>query len=98
MSNNGEEIGRYYFGVRITRDKVSRILNVYADEIRIENGDLLLFGHRRDEPPATFLYRAFARGTWQDVHSASCMDGSELGEDHDVDVATGKDLRFQHRG
>jgi hypothetical protein len=93
-----EQIGRLYWGVRIVRNKESRTLHVYADEIRIQDGDLLLLGHLQNEAngptePASFLYRSFARGTWTDVYSASCLDGNEIGEEHDVNDKTGQDAR-----
>lgn len=93
-----EKIGKLYWGVRIVRNKKPRTLYVYADQIKIENGDLLLLGHLKNEMngetnPGGFLYRAFARGSWLDVFAASCMDGTECGEEHDIDDGTGNDAR-----
>jgi hypothetical protein len=88
-----EDIGRYFWGVRIVRNKKRRLLNFYADKIEVRDGDLLLFGHMTDQPEGSFLYRSLARGTWFDVFAASCLDGSECGEDHDIDEATGEDAR-----
>jgi len=39
------ELGKLYWGVRIIRNKKPRTLYVYADEIKIQDGDLLLLGH-----------------------------------------------------
>lgn len=85
--------GARYYGVRIVRAKKNRTVNFYADEIRVENGDLLLIALDEKHDGKEVVYRAFARGTWQDVYSANCMDGSEVGEEHDIDVATGEDAR-----
>jgi hypothetical protein len=87
---DGEKCLKYYFGVRILRNKKRRKIMFSADRIRIENGDLLLIEERNGREE---VFRAFARGTWFDVYAASCMDGTEVYEDHDVDEETGKDLR-----
>ena len=88
------ELGNLYWGIRIIRNKTSRTLYVSADEIKIQDGDLLLFGRRNnEETPASFLFRSFARGTWQDVFAASCLGGDECSEHHDIDETTGKDAR-----
>lgn len=90
---NPEKVGQYYWGVRIVRGKKNRDIHFHADKIEIRDGDLLLWGHLHDEPASSFLYRVFARGTWQDVFAANVFDGTEIGEEHDVDVATGVDAR-----
>ena len=92
------ELGKLYWGVRIIRNKKPRTLYVYADEIKVQDGDLLLFGHLNNESngptaPGGFLFRSFARGAWQDVFAASCLDGNECSESHDIDTATGEDAR-----
>jgi hypothetical protein len=82
-----------YFGARILRGKQRRKIFFHASYIRVESGDLLLF--RTREGGEEYLYRALARGTWQDVFSADGFNGDELHEEHDVDEATGKDARVQ---
>jgi hypothetical protein len=90
MSNNL----KFYYGVRTVRGKKLRTVYFFADNIRVENGDLLLM----DESSTPKIYRAFARGTWLEVFSASCFDGTEIQEEHDYDDATGKDARFCANG
>jgi hypothetical protein len=85
------DMGKYYWGIRILRAKKRRTLNVFADEIKVQDGDLLLYGHLSDG--AKYLYRAFARGEWLDVFAASCLSGEEINEDHDIDDGTGVDAR-----
>jgi hypothetical protein len=88
------DFGKFYWGIRITRNKKPRTLYVHADRIQIQDGDLLLFGHLKSEEhkePASFLFRSFARGTWQDIFAADCLNGNECSESHDIDDATGKD-------
>lgn len=81
-----------YFGARILRGKQRRMILFHASHIKVENGDLLLF--RTRENGEEYLYRALARGTWQDVFAADGFHGDELHEEHDVDEATGKDARM----
>jgi hypothetical protein len=81
-----------YFGARILRGKKRRMLYFHASHIRVENGDLLLFMTR--DGGEEYLYRAFARGAWQDVFAAHGLTGHELHEEHDVDETTGKDDRM----
>jgi hypothetical protein len=81
-------MSKRYFGVRIIRAKKNHTVYVHADEIRVENGDLLLI-EKRDEKEVP--YRAFARGIWQDVFAADEFNGDELHEVHDYDETTGKD-------
>jgi len=81
---------KFYYGVRIVRGKKLRTIYFFADGIRVENGDLLLM----DERSTPKIHRAFARGTWLDVFSASCLDWSEVHEEHDYDDTTGKDARL----
>jgi len=88
-----EHIGQYYWSVRVARNKKPRQLYFYADRIEVRDGDLLMWGHMSGQAEGTFLYRALARGTWSDVAAASCLDGSECGEEHDYDLQTGKDAR-----
>jgi hypothetical protein len=88
-----QRLGNLFWGVRILRAKRNRTLHVYADEVRIQDGDLLLLGHMKDGAPSSFLLRSFARGTWTDIFAASCLDGCELSEEHDVDDVTGRDDR-----
>jgi hypothetical protein len=83
--------GKYYWGIRITRSKKPRTLYVFADEIKVQDGDLLLYGHLADG--TSYLYRSLARGTWQDVFAASCLSGEEMNEDHDFDESTHVDAR-----
>jgi hypothetical protein len=73
------------WGIRITRSKKPRMVYVYADRIQIQDGDLLLYGHPRDQELATALIRSFARGAWHDVFAAST---GEMSEDHDTDEPT----------
>ena len=89
------EFGGLYWGIRIKRGNKPRTLYVHADKIQIQDGDLLLYGHMNSESKEEggFLFRVFARGSWQDVFAASCMDGSECSESHDIDDVTGKDGR-----
>lgn len=83
--------GDLYWGVRIARMKKPRTLYVYADRIEVKDGDLLLYFNHSAKGET--LHRAFARGTWQDIFAASCIDGTECGEEHDFDDATAKDAR-----
>lgn len=85
--------GEHYFGVRILRGKKPRTVYFYADEIRVQDGDLLLIARDEKQGGKEVLYRAFSSGTWQDVFSADTLDGDEVGEEHDYDEATGKDAR-----
>ena len=78
---------RYYFGARITRAGKRRKIYFSADSIRVENGDLLMM---REQDGKESVFRALARGTWQDVFAASCLDGMEVYEEHDMDEK-GKD-------
>ena|SRR6266849_6851064 len=89
-----DRIGQYFWGIRVLRGKTQHTLRVFADEIRIQDGDLLLFGHMKGGEPASFLYRAFSRGTWSDVFAASCLDGTECGEEYDVDESTCQNARY----
>lgn len=73
--------GKQYFGIRILRQGKPRRLYVYADEISIEDGNLLLLRNDKE-------YRAFAPGVWLDVFAADEWDGNELGEVHDRDDRT----------
>lgn len=85
--------GNLYWGIRILRNKKPRTLYVYADQIRIQDGDLVLFGHWNGKEPSTCVLRSLARGTWLDVFAASCLDGNEISEQHDIDDKTGEDAR-----
>jgi hypothetical protein len=86
---------KYYFGARITRGKTRRLIYFQADGIRVENGDLLLLRVNDGEEQ---VYRALARGTWQDVFAASVMSGSEVHEEHDVNAETGAGGPFTRGG
>lgn len=80
---------KYYYGARITRGKTRRKIYFTADDIRIQDCDLLMIRLREGKEE---VFRALARGTWQDVFGADVLDGSEVHEEHDIDEATGKDL------
>jgi hypothetical protein len=89
------DFGGLYWGIRITRNKKPHTLHVHADRIAIQDGDLLLYGHMKNQQKeaGSFLFRSFARGTWLDVFAADCLDGTECSENHDVDESTGWDAR-----
>jgi hypothetical protein len=79
----GESFGLYFL-VRCSRDKTPHQIYLYASRFEVTDGDLVLFS--KDDK----TYRAFSRGNWQEIASASCMDGSEMYEEHDYVETKGK--------
>jgi hypothetical protein len=80
--------GRFYYGIRLKRGNTNRLIYVDADQIRVENGTLLLCS---DNNGTQVVYRAFAAGAWNEIFSADWSNGDELGEERDIDEATNKD-------
>jgi hypothetical protein len=91
MKNPTEAGLPYYWAIRTVEKKKEHLLYVYAKAITVESGHLLLW--RQKEGEQRELYRGFAPGTWLEFYSASCLNGDQIGEQHDIDVATGKDAR-----
>jgi hypothetical protein len=88
MKNAVEAGLPFYWGVRVLKRKKEHLLYLYAKEITVESGHLLLWKQKEDMPRE--LHRGFAPGTWIEFFAASSLDGDEIGEEHDYDE-TGKD-------
>jgi hypothetical protein len=71
----GESFGRYWRVDCKIQDEEHE-LHLYADRFAIESGMLVLY--KGGEP-----YRAFAPGAWEQVAAISCLNGTEMYEDHD---------------
>jgi DNA-directed RNA polymerase alpha subunit len=73
----GDSFG-LYFVVRSIRFGKQHEIYLYATRFEVSNGDLVLFD-KQDKP-----YRAFSRDTWHEIATTSCLDGSEMWEEHDL--------------
>ena len=83
-----KQLGNYFWGIRVKQAEKIETIYVYADEIKVQDGDLLLLGHQThnhiENPPASTLFRVLARERWVDVFAASCLDGSEMSQNSDA--------------
>jgi hypothetical protein len=75
----GQPFGNYY-RVHCTLAGTRHELRLFADKFEVDGtGNLLLYDRDGQE-----AYRAFAAGSWQEICGASCFDGSEVNEAHDL--------------
>lgn len=75
-TERADKHGSYYWYVRLVSGEYVYFM---ADEVTVNaDGALLVHCHLNKEPEKKRIYSAFSAGTWQEVHAASCIDGSPM--------------------
>ena len=76
-SITGESFG-YRYKVRILEKKRIHELHLYASRFEVTAMNTLVLFDKDGQP-----YRSFAPGSWQEIATISCFDGSEMFEEDD---------------